>query len=81
MDLHIQMILNRMKIKYELIIFWSDDDKCFVAKVPELRGCTAHSDTYNEALSQVQEVATDWLNIASEKGWTIPQPKGRLVFA
>jgi predicted RNase H-like HicB family nuclease len=67
--------------KYEIIIFWSDDDKCFVAEMPELKGCTAHGDTYNEALSKVQEVATDWLNIASEKGWTIPQPKGRLVFA
>jgi predicted RNase H-like HicB family nuclease len=75
------MILNRMIIKYEIIIFWSDDDKCFVAEMPELKGCTAHGDTYNEALSQVQEVATDWLSIANEKGWTIPEPKGRLVFA
>jgi predicted RNase H-like HicB family nuclease len=75
------MILNRMIIKYQIIIFWSDDDKCFVAEMPELKGCIAHGNTYNEALSQVQEVATNWLNIASEKGWTITEPKGRLVFA
>jgi predicted RNase H-like HicB family nuclease len=70
-----------MIIKYEIIIFWSNDDECFVAEMPELKGCTTHGNTYNEALTQVQEVATDWLNIANEKGWTIPEPKGRLVFA
>jgi predicted RNase H-like HicB family nuclease len=81
MGLHIQMILNSGMSRYEIIIFWSDDDKCFVAEMPELKGCTAHGDTYNEALSHVQEVATEWLNIANEKGWTIPESKGRLVFA
>jgi predicted RNase H-like HicB family nuclease len=67
--------------KYEIIIFWNNEDNCFVADMPELKGCTAHGETYNEALSQVQEVAIEWLNIAKERGWAIPEPKGRLVFA
>lgn len=70
-----------MMSKYEIIIFWSSDDKCFVAEMPELKGCTAHGETYNESLNQVQEVATNWLNIANERGWIIPEPKGRLVYA
>lgn len=68
-------------MKYEIIIFWSSDDNCFVAEMPELKGCTAHGDTYNEVLIEVQHVATNWLSIAKEKGWKIPEPKGRLVFA
>ena len=67
--------------KYEIIIFWSDNDKCFVAEMPELKGCVAHGDSQDEALNQVQSLATEWLKIANEKGWTIPEVKGRLVFA
>ena len=67
--------------KYEIIIFWNDNDKCFVAEMPELKGCIAHGDTQDEALNEIQKLASEWLNIASEKGWEIPQPKGRLVFA
>ena len=67
--------------KYEIIIFWNDNDKCFVAEMPELKGCIAHGNTQDEALNEIQKLASEWLNIANEKGWEIPQPKGRLVFA
>lgn len=67
--------------KYEIIIFWNDNDKCFVAEMPELKGCIAHGDTQDEALNEIQKLASEWLNIANEKGWEIPEPKGRLVFA
>lgn len=67
--------------KYEVIIFWSNNDNCFVAEMPELKGCTAHGDTQDEALNEIQILASEWLNIANEKGWEIPEPKGRLVFA
>lgn len=67
--------------KYEIIIFWSNDDKCFVAEMPELKGCVAHGDSQDEALNQVQSLATEWLKIANENGWIIPEVKGRLVFA
>ena len=45
--------------KYETIIFWSNDDKCFVAEMPELKGCVAHGDSQDEALNQVQSLATE----------------------
>lgn len=68
--------------KYEVIIYWSDDDTAFVAEVPELPGCMAHGDSYEEALQNAQEAIALWIDTAHEFGDAIPQPKGRrLVFA
>jgi predicted RNase H-like HicB family nuclease len=67
--------------KYEVIIYWSDIDNIFVAEMPELKGCMAHGLTYSEALKQVKMVAMEWIKLAKEKGWQIPEPKGRLVYA
>jgi predicted RNase H-like HicB family nuclease len=67
--------------KYEVIIYWSDADNVFVAEMPELKGCIAHGDTQAKALKNVDEVAKEWMQMAKQKGWQIPEPKGRLVFA
>lgn len=67
--------------KYEIIIFWSEHDKSFIAEIPELKGCTAHGETHDDALKQVKVVANEWIKIAKIEGWEIPQPKGRLIFA
>ena len=68
--------------KYEIIIFWSLDDKAFVAEVPELSGCKAHGDSYEKALANVQEAMTLWIQTAKELGRRIPKAKGdRLIFA
>lgn len=67
--------------KYEIIIFWSEPDNCFVAEIPKLKGCFAHGDSHDEALKEVKNVAKEWLKIAKKEGWVIPEPKGRLVFA
>ena len=67
--------------RYEIIIFWSDADKAFIAEIPELKGCMAHGDTQDEALKEVNNVANEWLKLAKEKGWGIPEPKGRLIYA
>ena len=67
--------------KYEIIIYWSEQDEIFVAEMPELKGCVAHGDTQDEALKQINIVAGEWMKIAKEKGWQIPEPKGRLMFA
>lgn len=67
--------------KYEIIIYWSQEDAAFVAEVPELAGCAADGPTYQEALSNVEIVIQDWLETAKQLGRPIPQPKGRLVFA
>ena len=69
------------KPKYELIIYWSDEDQAFIAEVPELPGCAADGKTYREALSNVEVVIQEWIETATELGRPIPQPKGRLVFA
>jgi predicted RNase H-like HicB family nuclease len=67
--------------KYEIIIFWSKTDEVFIAEMPELTGCLAHGETQEEALREVNAVAQEWLKLAIEKGWNIPEPKGKLIFA
>jgi predicted RNase H-like HicB family nuclease len=68
--------------KYEVIIFWSDEDAAYVAEVPELPGCMAHGSTYELALENIREAMELWLDIAREFGDPIPEPKGeRLMLA
>jgi predicted RNase H-like HicB family nuclease len=63
--------------KYEIILYWSDEDKVFVAEVPELAGCMAHGDTQEIALKNVNEAIALWIDTATEFGDPIPKPKGR----
>ncbi|HSN74764.1 MAG TPA: type II toxin-antitoxin system HicB family antitoxin [Anaerolineae bacterium] len=67
--------------KYEVIIFWSDEDEAFIAEVPELPGCAADGETYQEALSNVEVIIEEWIETAQSLGRSIPEPRGRLVFA
>ena len=67
--------------KYEVIIYWSDEDQAFIAEVPELPGCAADGATYQEALANVEVVIQEWIETAKELGRPIPDPKGRLAFA
>ncbi len=68
-------------IKYEVIIYWSDEDQAFIAEVPELPGCAADGATYQEALTNVEVIIQEWIETAKESKRPIPEPKGRLVFA
>lgn len=70
-----------MPIKYELIIYWSEDDQAFVVEVPELSGCAADGETYQEAVANVEIVIREWIETAQSLGRPIPEPKGRLLFA
>ncbi|MBN1425043.1 type II toxin-antitoxin system HicB family antitoxin [Candidatus Fermentibacteria bacterium] len=70
-----------MKSKYEILIYWSDEDSAFVAEVPELPGCMADGKTYQEVLSNVEQIIAEWIETAERLGRPIPQPKGRLVYA
>ena len=63
--------------KYEVILYWSDEDALFVAEVPELPGCAAHGPSPAEAVASAQEAMTLWIETAREHGDEIPQPKGR----
>jgi predicted RNase H-like HicB family nuclease len=70
-----------MDSKYEIIIFWSEEDNAFVAEVPELPGCMADGKTYQEALENAEQIINEWIETAKEEGRLIPQPKGRLMYA
>lgn len=67
--------------KYEVIIHWSVEDKAFVAEVPELPGCAADGETYQEALANVEVIIQEWIDTAKHLRRPIPKPKGRLVYA
>ncbi len=69
------------EIHYEIIIYWDSSDSIFVAEVPELPGCLAHGTTKVEAIHNAEEAAKLWLETAAEDGRSIPEPRGRLMFA
>ncbi|MGH9342460.1 MAG: type II toxin-antitoxin system HicB family antitoxin [Terriglobia bacterium] len=62
--------------KYEVILYWSEEDNAFIAGAPELPGCAADGRTRQEALANVEIVITEWLETAKELGRPIPEPKG-----
>ena len=63
--------------KYEVIIYWSEEDQVFIAEVPELPGCAAHGDSPESALASCEEAIELWLDTAKEFGRPTPEPKGR----
>ena len=67
--------------KYEIIIYWSDEDDAYIAEVPELPGCMADGKTYDDVLKNVTQIIQEWLETAAELGREIPKPKGRLIYA
>jgi predicted RNase H-like HicB family nuclease len=67
--------------KYEIILYWSEEDQAFIAEVPELPGCAADGPTLQDALANAEVVIAEWLETARELGRDIPAPKGRLLFA
>ncbi len=67
--------------KYEMIIYWSDEDKLFIAEIPELPGCMADGQSYQEAVSNAEIIINEWIETAKETGRKIPKPKGKLIYA
>jgi len=67
--------------KYEVIIYWSNEDSAFIAEAPELPGCAADGATQSDALANLEVVIDEWITTAKELGRPIPEPKGRLMFA
>ena len=67
--------------KYEVIIYWSNDDNAYIAEVPELPGCMSDGKTYEESLKNIQLIIHEWIETAKELGRPIPEPKGRLLYA
>ena len=67
--------------RYEIIMYWSNEDDAFIAEVPELPGCMAHGDTQEEALANIKEAMRLWVDTAREFGDSVPEPRGRLMYA
>ena len=67
--------------KYEIIIYWSEEDTAFIAEVPELKGCAADGKTHLEALTNIEVTIQEWIETALSLGKPIPEPKGKLVYA
>ena len=68
-------------MRYELIIYWSRADECFVVEVPELPGCLADGATYEQAVANAQTVIQEWLETARSLNRPIPKPRGKLAYA
>ncbi|OQW75343.1 MAG: hypothetical protein BVN32_10855 [Proteobacteria bacterium ST_bin14] len=63
--------------RHHIDLFWSDDDTCWIANVPDLKACSAHGETPEEALAEVQMAMQGWLAVAKEMGFPIPEPESR----
>lgn len=70
-----------MKAKYEIIIFWSEEDQSYIADVPELSGCKADGSSHYEALHNAEIIIDEWIETAHDLGRPVPTPRGRLAFA
>ena len=67
--------------KYEMIIYWSEEDNAYIAEVPELPGCMADGASYEEAIRNAEVVIAEWIETAKSLGREIPKPKGKLAYA
>jgi len=68
-------------MKYEVIIYWSEEDQAFIAEVPELPGCMADGPTKAKALAAADRIAREWIETAKQLGRPIPSPRGKLMYA
>lgn len=74
--------MKKTEHRYEIILYWSNEDHAYIAEVPELPGCAADGTSYQEAIANVEVIIDEWIETAKELGRPIPEPKGgRLIFA
>ena len=62
---------------YHINVFWSDEDGCWIADVPDLKYCSAHGDSPTQAIASVQDAIDGWLETAREHGMPVPEPRYR----
>jgi predicted RNase H-like HicB family nuclease len=68
-------------VRYEMIVYWSDEDQTFIVEVPELPGCMADGANYLEAITNAEVIIQEWIETARELHRPVPEPRGRLVYA
>ncbi len=66
-----------MEPHYHINVLWSAEDGCWIADVPDLRPCSSHGDTPEEAVANVRDAIVGWLEVARDKGFAIPEPRYR----
>ncbi len=62
---------------YHINVFWSDEDACYIADIPDLEYCSAHGETPEDALREVLVAKNGWLEVAEQRGLPIPEPRYR----
>ena len=62
---------------YHINLFWSDEDDCWIADVPDLRFCSAHGPTPDDALREIKIAMELWLEVAQDHGETLPAARYR----
>jgi predicted RNase H-like HicB family nuclease len=62
---------------YHINVFYSEEDECYIADIPDLRYCSAHGDTPLEAVREIEIAKSMWLQCAIEHGDSIPEPQYR----
>lgn len=67
--------------KYQMVIYWSNDDQCYIVEVPELNECMADGETPYKAIENAQVIIQEWIETAKKMGMEIPEPKGKLITA
>lgn len=60
---------------YHINVFYSEEDECWVADIPDLRFCSAFGDTPDEAVREVMIAKELWLGTARDHGDPIPEPR------
>lgn len=70
-----------MNNRYEIVVYWSAADGCFLAEVPELPHLITDGVTRQEAVQNAEETIDAYLETARREAWSVPEPKGRLAFA
>jgi predicted RNase H-like HicB family nuclease len=66
-----------MQHRYHINLFWSDEDGCWIADVPDLAHCSVHGDTPGDALREVQVAMEAWLEAQAAQGRPLPEPRHR----
>jgi predicted RNase H-like HicB family nuclease len=62
---------------YHINVFWSDEDGLWIATVPDLKYCSAHGGTPEEAAAHIQDAIEGWIAVARDRGFPIPESKYR----
>ena len=69
--------MKKTEYRYEIILYWSEEDNAYIAEVPELPGCAADGASYSGAIRNAEVVIDEWVATAMEVGRPVPEPKGR----